>query len=524
MFRSDARKLFLSVTPSGRWLSLVNIFCVFGLCVVSAAMLLDLRKDAARQADITSRSLVQVLGRDIARNIDLYDLSLREIVEDLKRPDVLGASPELRQMLLFNRAATAPGFGRIVVLDRAGNLILSSALPLVANFVGRDREYFRYFAAHADDGLHVSPPSISSVSGKQVVVLSRRLSNADGSFAGVVAGAIQLNYFRELFAAVGADHAGTVTLYNGGGSILMREPFSAQDIGTSVASTPSYSVMTKAKSGSFDGPAMVGRGERHFVFTQVGDLPLTLSTALSPEEIFAGWRWKAISLGAIVLSLGAVTVVLTWLFRNELRDRKTAEQVTAALNVELQKLAVTDALTGLFNRRCFDEALSREWRRAVRMRRPLSLLLIDADFFKGFNDRYGHQKGDEALKLIARSIEASTDPSNDVACRIGGEEFAIIFPDTDLASAGLAANRIRAAIGGWKLPHAASSYGVVTISGGLANVSSTGTGDIAGLFSAADKALYKAKQSGRNRIETAASQEPILERLEFSSDSARAAA
>ncbi|WP_158811500.1 diguanylate cyclase [Beijerinckia sp. L45] len=387
----------------------------------------------------------------------------------------------------------------IVVLDEKGDAIASSQAPLMS-FNEADSECFRYFQSRSDDSLHISPPMISPNSGKPVVVLSRRLSAPDGSFAGVVAGAILLDYFRGLFTAVGADRAGTVTLYGPNGLIVMREPFSAEAIGTSVAETPSYRKMTGERSGSFRGPAMVGAGDRYFVFAQVGDLPLKLSVGLSPDEVFSAWRWKAISLGGIVLCLCGVTMILSWLLRRELGRRDLAERATAAVNAELEKLATTDALTGLFNRRRFDEVLAREVRRALRTGRPLSLLLLDADCFKGFNDRYGHQKGDEALRVIARAIAAGSDPTGDIACRIGGEEFAVIFPDTELASAEFVANRIRAAVAGFRLDHEANAHGILTVSGGVAQMPFRGIADDKGIVAAADTALYGAKRGGRNRI------------------------
>ena len=133
----------------------------------------------------------------------------------------------------------------------------------------------------------------------------------------------------------------------------------------------------------------------------------------------------------VLLSLCGVTAGLTWLLRRELRRREQAEAELLAANARLAAQATTDALTGLGNRRRFDEVLAQEWDRAVRGRRPLSLILIDADCFKGFNDTYGHQRGDEALRLIAGSIRAAANRASDMVCRIGGEEFAVILPEID---------------------------------------------------------------------------------------------
>ena len=183
---------------------------------------------------------------------------------------------------------------------------------------------------------------------------------------------------------------------------------------------------------------------------------------------------------------------------------------TIALNVELELLATTDGLTGLSNRRRFDEVLAREWSRAVRTSQPLSLILLDADSFKGFNDRYGHQRGDEALKLIARAIEAVIGRSGDTGYRVGGEEFAVILPDTDKEGARIVASRIQQAVVGWKLPHASSNHGVLTVSCGLAQIPEAVAMEPAGLFRAADAALYEAKRSGRNCVRVSGSVSPEL--------------
>jgi diguanylate cyclase (GGDEF)-like protein len=488
-------------THSARWLSAINLLAVIGLCAVSAFMLWQMRLDAARRSEVTSRSLVQVLGRDIARNIELYDLALRAVVDGLKLPELAQADPELRQMILFDRAATAENFGHTLVFDRTGKLIISSKslTPEPLNYA--DREYFQYHVTHPGNELHISQPLISRLTGKRVLIISRRLSDPDGSFAGVVLGSIYLDYFRQLFAAVGADHTGTVTLYGPGGTIIMREPYDESAIGRSVSATDSYRRFFDAPEGHFTGPAMVGEGSRDFVFTKVGDLPLHLSIAVAPEEIYADWWHRALVLGAVVLSLCATTIVLAWLFRRELHQRRAAEQAALDLNVQLEKLATTDALTGLANRRRFDDALGREWRRAVRNQLPLSLLVLDADYFKGFNDRYGHQRGDEALRLIARSIEASIANASDTACRIGGEEFAVILPETDAAGAEIVAHRIREAVAGWKVPHASSPLGVLTVSLGLAQIPEVRAADPAAFVEAADQALYAAKANGRNQVQ-----------------------
>jgi len=167
----------------------------------------------------------------------------------------------------------------------------------------------------------------------------------------------------------------------------------------------------------------------------------------------------------------------------------------------LKNLSRIDGLTGIANRRAFDEALRREWSRAKRSDSPLSVLMIDIDYFKRYNDTMGHAAGDECLKTIALSIKKSLTRPSDLVSRNGGEEFVCILPDTDERGAIHTAKRIQEAIRGLGIPHPSSEVGeFVTVSIGCASTSQIDA-DSATLLEMADKALYRAKQLGRNRIE-----------------------
>ena len=197
-----------------------------------------------------------------------------------------------------------------------------------------------------------------------------------------------------------------------------------------------------------------------------------------------------------------------------LRDisvRKAVEDELAEANRRLKALAGQDGLTGLANRRAFDEALAKEHRRAMREKKALSLVMIDVDRFKIFNDRYGHPAGDDCLRRVAAAIAETARRPGDVAARYGGEEFAVLLPDTDEAGAEVIAARILEAVFGLKIRHEANPKGLVTISAGVASL---GTVDINGgpeaLIQNADQALYGAKDSGRNAVCRASAMAPRL--------------
>ncbi|BCZ84401.1 hypothetical protein PTKU64_80760 [Paraburkholderia terrae] len=186
-------------------------------------------------------------------------------------------------------------------------------------------------------------------------------------------------------------------------------------------------------------------------------------------------------------------VGLSFLLGGQLRRRMRAES-------ELELLARTDGLTGLHNRRTLGEILEQEWRRARRTRSMFSLLFVDIDRFKAYNDTYGHQAGDDALAAVARCIRDNIRRPADSAARYGGEEFVVVLPDTAPGGASQIAEQIRAAISELAIEHAGSEYGRVTASIGAASWSPDQQGDVSSVIRAADEALYSAKATGRNRV------------------------
>jgi diguanylate cyclase (GGDEF)-like protein len=177
----------------------------------------------------------------------------------------------------------------------------------------------------------------------------------------------------------------------------------------------------------------------------------------------------------------------------------------------LRRIALVDGLTGIANRRQFDESLDREWRRTQRQDAPLSLIMADIDYFKGYNDHYGHGDGDTALRAVAQTLKAQMLRPTDVAARYGGEEFVCILPETPLAGAEGVAERIRYAVEALAILHAASPDGpYLTLSLGVATAVEPTSASREALLALADQALYEAKKAGRNRVhsKTLASSEP----------------
>jgi diguanylate cyclase (GGDEF)-like protein len=176
------------------------------------------------------------------------------------------------------------------------------------------------------------------------------------------------------------------------------------------------------------------------------------------------------------------------------------QQELEAANRELRRLALVDGLTQVANRRCFDEGLEQSWLQHREEQQPLSLLLCDIDYFKGYNDYYGHQAGDHCLQQVAAMIQSTLNRSTDLVARYGGEEFVVLLPKTTTEGALQVAQQMHHRLTILAIPHYGSRVStVVTLSIGLATVVPDGGADPQALIRAADEALYEAKHQGRNR-------------------------
>jgi diguanylate cyclase (GGDEF)-like protein len=175
---------------------------------------------------------------------------------------------------------------------------------------------------------------------------------------------------------------------------------------------------------------------------------------------------------------------------------------TERLNMTLKDISYLDGLTGVANRRKFEEHLIREWDRAKKSGQPLSLLMVDIDFFKRYNDLLGHLEGDECLRKVAQEINRHVRRGMDLVARYGGEEFAVTLPETQEEQARVIAERIRSDVENLKIPHPASEVSrYITVSVGVATLVPDNNLRREILINMADKALYRAKRKGRNRVE-----------------------
>jgi diguanylate cyclase (GGDEF)-like protein len=469
---------------SAKLLIVSSIVTVLGFSAICMSVMLDMRHSEEELARQTLENLASGIDADIGRNVELYDLSLRSVAANMVAPEISQVSKPLRQLILFDHAATAKHFGAIQVFDAKGKLIAdaSSLDPLPEDRSGE--EYFQVHRDQVDAGLFIGRPMLHH--GAYAIVLSRRISGEDGSFLGVVAGSIRFSYFHDLFGRLRLGPDDLITVLRRDGTVIMRTPFDLEAIGKNLGDLPGVKRVLSEPSGSYTGLATPLHSPRLYVWRD-GTRPLVVIVGKPWSDIYRLWRIEATRIGAIMAALAVFVLGVSLFLGREITRRAEAEE-------KLEELATTDALTGLRNRRKFDDAIAAEWRRAARQKRPMALLMIDADHFKTFNDTFGHQAGDEVLIGIAICISDSVRRAGDCAARYGGEEFAVLLPDLSPAQAFVVAETIRLKVEQW-----CGETAITTVSIGVASVIPDADSEWTTMVHAADKALYAAKANGRNR-------------------------
>ncbi|QRG06620.1 diguanylate cyclase [Xanthobacter dioxanivorans] len=473
------------------FLVLGSLLAVALVIMLAALSLWQTRQDTWERAQRTSENLVHSVTGYVDRHMRLYTLALDMVAESLRDSEFVGLSDQAKQRVLNTIAASTDYVGNVLELNAKGDVV-RSARPISAEIANlADRDFFTDQRDNPHPGVSVSQPFRSrSRDGDASISFSRRLTAPDGSFAGVIVIVVRLAYIQAFFSSIDMGPNGALLLESTQGRILARQPPRAGQgaVGTDLSQTPVFKRMLEEQAGAFIARAATDGVERYYTFARIPDQPLILNVAFATRDIFEDWWRRSALICLITLLTCIVIIVLATVLRRELRRRAIAES-------ELAFLSITDGLTGLVNRRRYDEMIQREWRRTSRTGAALALLMIDVDRFKLLNDKYGHARGDEVLKLLARVIGESIRRPGDTAARYGGEEFAVILPDTDASGAALVAETIRA-----KSESSDTGLPPFTVSIGVATIHPKPDGSLRQFQEDADKALYQAKAEGRNRV------------------------
>jgi diguanylate cyclase (GGDEF)-like protein len=469
---------------TGTALKIVVILTVAGFCLITGRTLLDMRRSEWETARQVSANIAATINADISRNIELYDLSLRAVASNIVLPEVQTISKSLRHLVLFDRAATAKHFGPIKVYNVNGDVVDDSTILDHWTENSANADYFKVHIQNDSPDLYISDP-VRDARSEYAIYLSRRINKPDGSFGGVVAGSIKVSYFHDLFRRLDTKSEDSFTLVNRRGIVVMRIPFDIEFLGRDLSRAPSTSRALKGNSTWLESVSAVDQIERLFVWED-GKSPIFLIAGRSLQQIYANWLSEAKSIIAAVVALNLIMIAVTMFLLREMKQ-------TMRLQKRLAELALTDGLTGLVNRRHFDQLIKSEWDRALRDRTIVSVLMIDADNFKKYNDQFGHQAGDQLLIAIAQCIANNVRRAGDCAARYGGEEFSVILPGTNAQHASVIAERIRIAVTEVRCDGAAASVSI-----GVASFVPDSLKSSADLIDLADKALYFAKANGKN--------------------------
>src|SRR3569832_405993 len=342
---------------SAKLLIACSIISVIGFSAICANVMLDMRHSEEELARQSLENLASGIDSDIGRNVELYDLSLRSVANNMMAPEIHEVSKPLRQLILFDRVATARYFGAIQVFDSTGKLVVDASTldPLPEN--RGSEEYFAVHRAQPAAGQFISRPKQHH--GAYAIVLSRRITGEDGSFLGVVAGSIRFSYFLVLFGRLRLDPNDVISVFRQDGTVIMRRPFDLDIIGKNLGDLPGVKRVLSEPSGSYSGVATATHSSRLYVWRD-GTRPLVVLVGKPWNDIYRLWRIEATRLGAIIAARAVFVLGATLFLAHEISRRASAEE-------KLEELATTDALTGLCNRRKFDAAIEAEWRRAARL-------------------------------------------------------------------------------------------------------------------------------------------------------------
>lgn len=457
-----------------------------------------------RAAFASARDSVTNLARataqhaeDAIRQVDVLTVALSERVES---DGLQGINVPRIHELLVQQTQIMPQLHGLFIYGPDGQWVVTDkrVTPDTAN--NADRDYFQYHRTHDDRNLHIGEVVRSRSTDELIIPISRRLNNPDGSFAGVLLGTIKLSYFVDYYGDFKIDDKGSLVLAMRNGTILVRRPFIASVVGKSLADSEIFkSYLPVSNAGVAEVKAIIDDTDRLYGYRALTTYPLVVEAGLSRESIISPWLHDLWKTGFVLVFLIAVLAVFGLIVLSQLRQRMLAEKALRHAHQAMQDMAMTDSLTGLGNRRRLDAVLIEEIRLARRQGSFLALIMLDVDYFKRYNDTYGHAAGDDCLSAVGQAIAQAIKRPGDLAVRYGGEEFTVLLPNTNNAGATRVANDILDAIRALQIEHAEHPLGYVTASAGItASHPATEQVTPGGLLKSADEMLYLAKQKGRN--------------------------
>jgi hypothetical protein len=381
----------------------------------------EVQLDAAKLA---GANLTQALGDNVAHSLDLTDAVLIDLVERVQLQAELSDTESLARYLA-ERTRRTPLLQALALYDAAGDLAAGSDTPaLIAPTM---RQHLEHHSMTADDALFIGAPARSPVDGSSVLPLSRRLVQRDGTFGGIAVGTVRIASLREFAGKLDIGHRGKMMLALESGPLVLARPHSDSEVGKDMRGEPGFRLWRwhKGAAGGVMAPrAQAEGGDVLYSHRRVSGYPLMVGLARPSDEVLASW-WDSAYLSTAGVSL--LLLIQLWLgvrlygqisLRDRLeKERRSLQKLLVKKSRSLRRQALKDALTGIANRRQFDVRLNWEFNRAIEEGASVALVIMDVDYFKKYNDRYGHPAGDECLKLVAGCVNGGRRRSDDMAAR-----------------------------------------------------------------------------------------------------------
>ena len=480
------------------------VACVLFCLALAMLVFYDLRVSYLQEESDTHDRLANtsyliaewIKGFFLTSDYVLRDIVSQVPITELRYPALDQTQHASRMEFLETKRQTLPN---VFTIGLYNGQCIATHTKTIAGFDASQREYCRLLKENPQIDSIVTNSFFSSL-GPLNVVQARRFPGKSQEFPGFVLIGISMDSFFKWLEPISVGRRGNIAIFDSQMHLLARKPVIPETVGKTVkgpsiqsfiASNENFKILNITST--LDGESRLSGVRR------VDHLPFIVAVGESNEEWLEHWRSRVLGEVFATLLLWGMAIFIV---SNHWTLAERSAELEAA-NRKLAALSATDGLTGIANRRRFDEILAREWATAKRTTHPLTVAMLDVDFFKAFNDRYGHQAGDQCLKNVGAALLACTQRATDLVARYGGEEFALVLPGCNPEAALCLAEIARKSIESLDILHEGAPAGKVTVSIGIATHSGDGSGDAATLLRAADGALYRAKQAGRNQVQAA---------------------
>ncbi|GLR09631.1 GGDEF domain-containing protein [Mixta theicola] len=501
--------MFVLHSSLGRTMTIFMLLLLTAVLMVSAWTLN--RSWAHKLQDIRSNAVnLSVSQARQAEDTFLQtEITLRAIQRDIPNNGPTYANKAALSAVLAEMKRGLPQLNGLFVYDAQGNWVATAAqTPTGMN--NADREYFLYHRKNRHGGSHIGHVIRSRSTGELVIPVSIRLNDSGGGFVGVALATVRIDSFRRFYSYFEMGDGDLLALLLDDGTALYVRPFPDSFINRSLSSSPLFTTqLVRADRGTGTWNSALDNKVRIFGYARSGQYPLIVAAGFDKSALWSQWLHD--SMPDLVLN-GMLLIVIVMIGTVVLRQVRTnvenqielttlRDELTT-INQSLQALALLDGLTGLANRRQFDIFLAQNLKRSAISGRPVGLIMMDVDFFKRYNDTYGHVAGDNCLRRVGEALKNLPLRQTDLIARYGGEEFAIVLPDATPDAALRIAQSAVEAVREAAIPHKSTALKdeVVTLSAGCFVLVGSDTGQDAQLIKeGADHALYQAKHNGRNR-------------------------